>query len=702
MKLLPAKVIFLILFFSLLNCREPDQLIPNSPPIAQAGEDRSAKAGELILLDANNSSDKENDLLSFQWVVVTQPTGSKADIVNPDSVKARIIPDLEGVYMVRLLVSDQIDISRDSIVITILKGNGAPVANAGSDQSVEVGAEVVLDGSNSSDPDGDNLTFLWSFISKPAQSGAGFIKADSIKTDFTPDLPGGYQIQLSVSDGTNTSLDTVVVTANLDNQPPVADAGIDQSVDIGANIVLNGNGSSDPDEDPITYHWTFESKPPGSSATLSDTHKSDPNFTLDKIGKYVLILEVSDGNLTSTDKVEITTKPITIAGINPTSGQTGTQVMISGTNFSSVTDENTVRFNGVLATIISATHTSLTVSVPNAAGTGTVSVTTNGITATGPVFTYIQTSTVSTFVQLNQAVRIAVGPDGTLYVSDYANNVIKQVTPQGVITTYAGTGQQGYNDGKTTEAMFNHPAGIAVDAVGNVYVADNGNHCIRKINTSGVVSTLAGFPQAGFADSGPNSPTGQFNYPVGLAIDESGILYVADQNNNAIRKVTQAGVVTTLAGNGTADFVNGTGTAARFNLPTDVAVDGNGNVYVADRNNHRIRKITQTGVVTTLAGSGAVGLQNGAGAAATFNNPYGLSCDDSGNVYVSELSNHTIRKITPQGAVTTIAGNGSAGSANGTGTNATFNQPTGLVVSSNTTIYIADFGNQLIRLITIE
>ena len=190
----------------------------------------------------------------------------------------------------------------------------------------------------------------------------------------------------------------------------------------------------------------------------------------------------------------------------------------------------------------------------------------------------------------------------------------------------------GYTDGTGTSAQFNYPSGVAVDGAGNVYVADCHNHRIRKITASGVVSTLAGSGTSGYADG--TGTSAQFDYPTGVAVDGAGNVYVADSDNHRIRKITASGVVSTLAGS-TYGYTDGTGTSAKFYYPRGVAVDGAGNVYVADRVNHRIRKITASGVVSTLAGS-AQGYTDGTGTSAKFYYPFGVAVDGAGNVYVAD------------------------------------------------------------------
>ena len=277
-------------------------------------------------------------------------------------------------------------------------------------------------------------------------------------------------------------------------------------------------------------------------------------------------------------------------------------------------------------------------------------------------------------------------------------------------TTLAGlAGVGGTNDGTGSSARFRFPSGVAVDSAGNVYVADQANHTIRKVTTNGVVTTLAGLAGSyGSADGNGNAA--RFNNPNGVAVDGTGNVYVADTGNNTIRKMTPAGIVMTLAGlGGSAGSTNGTGSSARFNHPTALAVDGAGNVYVADTWNQTIRKLTQDGAVTTLAGlaqfsntntatNGISGYADGTGSAARFNEPSGVAVDGDGNVYVADSANSTIRKITPGAVVTTLAGQvGSYGSADGTGSSAQFDFPAGLAVDSAGNIYVADSGNATIR-----
>ena len=292
---------------------------------------------------------------------------------------------------------------------------------------------------------------------------------------------------------------------------------------------------------------------------------------------------------------------------------------------------------------------------------------------------------------------ITIDPAGSLYVAD--TSTIRKISTMAVVSTLAGVAvQTGSIDGTGGSARFNSLNGITTDSSGNAYVADGRNQTIRKITRGAVVSTFAGVAALG----GFPSATDVFNLPNGVASDSAGNLYVADTNNAAIRKVTPAGVVSTLAGanTGTTGSADGIGAAAQFKSPTAIATDSTGTVYVADTGNFTIRKITAAGVVTTLAGT--VGLPGSAdGNLSQFGSPGGLVVDTAGNVYVADAGNQTIRRITPAGIVSTVAGaTGQMGSADGAGSTARFNHPSGLAIDSSGNIYIADGNNDTIRKMT--
>jgi hypothetical protein len=305
--------------------------------------------------------------------------------------------------------------------------------------------------------------------------------------------------------------------------------------------------------------------------------------------------------------------------------------------------------------------------------------------------------------RFNNPSRVAVDRGGNIYVADEHSHTIRKITAAGIVTTLAGAaGIHGDADGTGAAARFSSPSGVAVDVAGNVYIADTGNHTIRKITSAGVVTTLAGTTHM-LGDADATGAAARFFVPRGIAIDRDGNVYVADSANHTIRKVTAAGVVTTLAGTaGRRGSANGTGPAASFSFPRAVAVDASGNVYVADGDNHLIRKITAAGIVTTLAGTaGTPGSADGTGAAAQFHFPHGVAVDSASNVYVADRDNHTIRKVTATGIVTTHAGAaGISGSADGTGTAARFRGPSGVAIDSVGNLYIAEAFNHTIRKLT--
>ncbi|WP_172829291.1 NHL domain-containing protein [Mucilaginibacter mallensis] len=267
--------------------------------------------------------------------------------------------------------------------------------------------------------------------------------------------------------------------------------------------------------------------------------------------------------------------------------------------------------------------------------------------------------------------------------------------PYGQVTTFAGTGTVGSADGLGTAASFNDPRGIAVDNANNIYVADNGNNKIRKITPAGLVSTVAGSGVAGAVNgTGVNA---SFTNPTGLTVDAAGNIYVADSGNQLIRKITPNGAVTTYAGSGFVGVNDGTASNASFNFPNDVIVDNAGTLYVSDYVNDEIRKVTTTGTVSTLAGTPAIGSADGTGSSASFYNPAGLTFDASGNIIVADADNELIRKVTPVGVVTTIAGDGTKGANDGTAKASNFRYPEGVTYDASGNLYIADTFNSLIR-----
>lgn len=282
---------------------------------------------------------------------------------------------------------------------------------------------------------------------------------------------------------------------------------------------------------------------------------------------------------------------------------------------------------------------------------------------------------------------------GNMYVGDWSNNVIRKITPSGIVSTYAGTGMPGYTDGPASSAQFFEPWGIAIDTFDNIYVGDAKNHCIRKISSGGMVSTLAGSGVAGFLNG--TGTAARFNYPSAIGIDDSGNVYVGDGNNHAIRKITPAGTVSTVAGTGFSGNADGPVASAQFNVPNCMAVSPTGDIYVCDVWNSSVRKISG-GVVSTLAGGAGLGFADGKGAAAKFYNPHGIVLLSDGSLLIADTQNNRIRRIVQDGTVTTVTGSIS-GYVDGPKSSALFFLPKCLTVDKKGVAYISDEGNNVIR-----
>jgi hypothetical protein len=319
----------------------------------------------------------------------------------------------------------------------------------------------------------------------------------------------------------------------------------------------------------------------------------------------------------------------------------------------------------------------------------------------------------ATAASLREPYGVAVDAVGNLYVADTGNQRIRKVDTEGTITTVAGEGRAGFSGdgGAATAARLYLPTGVSVDGVGNLFIADQGNHRIRKVNAGGTISTVAGNGTAGFAGDGDAATAASLSSPTGVALDAAGNLYISDTGNSRIRKVNVNGTITTMAGNGAFDFAGdgGAATAASLRAPTDLAVDTAGNLFIADQGNYRIRKVEAAGTITTVAGNGTIGFSGDGGAAkdASLNGPRGIAVDAAGNLFIADEVNYRIRKVDAGGTITTVAGNGLytfataieygfAGDG-GAATLARLNSPTGVALDSVGSLYIADFGNNRIR-----
>ena len=321
-------------------------------------------------------------------------------------------------------------------------------------------------------------------------------------------------------------------------------------------------------------------------------------------------------------------------------------------------------------------------------------------TFAGTEFTFPRTPLPALSAPLGQVAGVAVDTHGSVYIADTGNNLVLQYTPDGQLTVVAGNGIAGFSGdgGLATSASLNYPGGVAVDSAGNLYIADSNNSRIRKVS-GGTITTIAGDGAYGYSgDTGP-ATSASLQFPEGVAVDSAGNLYIADMENNRIRKVS-GGTITTIAGKGDQGFSGdgGPATAASLNFPSGVAVDSAGNLYIADQNNSRIRKVSG-GSITTFAGNGNQGFSGDGGPAtgASFI-PFGVALDSAGTLYIADPLNNRIRKVSG-GTISTVAGNATLGFSGdgGPATNASLNYPEAVAVDSAGNLYIADTLNNRIR-----
>ncbi|MEU5313944.1 RICIN domain-containing protein [Streptomyces sp. NPDC021562] len=312
--------------------------------------------------------------------------------------------------------------------------------------------------------------------------------------------------------------------------------------------------------------------------------------------------------------------------------------------------------------------------------------------------------------QLNRPYGIAVDSTGTLYVADYGNHRVRKITTDGRISTIAGTGTAGSggDGGPAVSAQLNAPREVAVDRAGAVYIADSNNHRIRKVTPDGKIGTVVGTGAAGFRGDGGPATAAQLNLPLGVVVDRAGVLHVADYYNHRVRKVAADGVISTVAGTGTAGSRGdgGPAVAAQLNGMHGLAWGGAGDLYIADCNNHRVRKVTADGVISTVAGTGVAGFggDDGPAASARLNSPVGVAVDSAGVLYICDYGNHRLRKVTADGVISTVAGTGAPGygGEGGPAVAAQLNGPRKVALDCVDTLYLTDHLNNRVRKITSE
>ncbi|MCP4702198.1 MAG: hypothetical protein GY862_35865 [Gammaproteobacteria bacterium] len=308
--------------------------------------------------------------------------------------------------------------------------------------------------------------------------------------------------------------------------------------------------------------------------------------------------------------------------------------------------------------------------------------------------------------QFNKPWAVVTDSAGNLYVADRDNHAVRKVNSNGIISTIAGSHIPGYSGdgGPANDAQLNFPAGLAMDNADNLYIVDTWNHSVRRRDSVGTMAAIAGNGTPGFSGDGGPAASAQFNYPIGIAVD-GGTLYISDTWNHRIRKIDPQGNISTIAGSGIRGNTGDGGPAieAELNFPAGLASDGAGNIYIADQNNHRVRKIDTNGNISTIAGNGSRGTSGdkGPATAAQLDNPYGLALDSSGDLYISEIYGNVVRKVGAGGIISTIAGNGVAGSGgdNAAPAEAQLNFPVGIDVDASDRLYIADASNHRVRMV---
>jgi hypothetical protein len=493
---------------------------------------------------------------------------------------------------------------------------------------------------------------------------------------------GGYSVVVTNLYGAATSSVATLTVSVITGEPMSQSAGV--GTDLTLNVMTIGTA-------PYSFQWYFD-------GSMLAGQRSDTLLLNDlqpaNAGNYWVVVSNLYGCLTSAVAVVTVDLP---PGI--TAQPTNEVVLASGTASFSVAVSGTGPFSyqwqfdgtnfpyGIITTV---------------AGNGT-----NGYSGDGGA---------ATNAELSDPFGVAVDASGNLFVADYGNNCIRKVGVDGIITTVAGNGLGagsgfgGYSGdgGAATNAQLNNPKGVAVDASGNLFIADYDNNRIRKVGTNGVITTEAGNGTMGYSGDGGAATNAQLDLPWGVAVDASGNLFIADWYNRRIREVGTNGVITTVAGNGTYGYSGdgGPATQAELSWPTCVAVDRSGDLFIGDWVNQRIREVAANGIITTVAGNGTGGYSGDGGPAtqAELNWPTGVAVDALGNLFIGDDGNSRIRKVGIDGIITTVAGNGIPGYSGdgGVATNAELAYPEGVAVDAFGNLFIADGGNSVIRKAVLE
>jgi hypothetical protein len=456
----------------------------------------------------------------------------------------------------------------------------------------------------------------------------------------------------------------------------------------GASVIITGTGfSTSMASNKVLFN--------GKEATVSAATTTSLTVTVPADAGTGAVTISVNGAAVITGPVFTYVEQVKITSIDKSEGKFDDVVLITGNGFSTVLTDDKVFFNGKVAIVIAATATQLNVKVPLGAGAGKITLSVSGAEAViGPMFTYKLSYVVSTFAVVSTSTSLyGITNDnmGNIYVADKNSNYIRKFTPDGIGSIIAGNGSSGKTNGSATMASFSSPNGVVVDSFGNVYVADSFNNLVRKITSSGEVTTFAG----GGGNAGNINGTGTaafFFFPTGLTIDKENNVYVSENAGVRIRKITPLAEVSTYAGTGEVGTNDGDKSFAKFSSPKGITLDGNNNMYIVDGSRY-IRKISASGDVTTIAGSSTRGLKNGPALTAQFDSPNDIGVDLNGDIFVLDYGNLVIRKISA-GVVSTFAGNGARQSVDGPAPAAGFSGLSGITIDANGTMYVTD-GNQI-------
>jgi len=637
-----------------------------------------------------------------------------------------------GVYVV--------DTSNNRVRLAATPPNTKPTLTSPGDKTVNEGVNLSFTLS-ASDPD-QGQSLAYSMTGAPAGATLnGSTGAFSYTPDFNtvPNNTGAtsqFTVTFKATDNGTPPLEdakTVTITVNNVNRPPTADAGsipatLEATGPSGAALALNGS-AADPDGDTLSVAWT--------DGPVSIASSLATNVML-SLGTHTLVLTVNDGKggvvstAAKTVVVKDTTPPV-FTGIPADITKTIPSGTGANVDYTPPTATDTVTGNRPVSVsppdktpgaFFPLGPTTVTFTASDGNGntatasfkvtifvTGGPSVTTYNIDAFAGNGIYGSNGDggAASAATFKQPQGVAVDAAGNVYIADSEMRVVRKVNASdGKVNIFAGTGAKGSSgdNGPATSAKLSNPTGLAVDGAGHLYIADTNNHRIRMVS-GGTITTVAGSGIAGFGGDGGSPASAKLNYPTAVAIDSAGHLCIADSGNNRIRKVV-GNMIMTVAGSGATgyDGDNVSPTSASLDNPTGVAVSADGNtLYIADQGNHRIRKVAG-GTITTFVGNGAAGFGGDGNAAnlASLNAPAGVVLDSSGNVFITDTGNDRLRKVSADdGKITTIVGSGATGGSGdgGAGVNASLDTPTAIALhASSGQLFFADTGNLRVRKLT--